>query len=76
MKEIPLPNTHGKVVAKVVEFCEHYQTESMAQLPKVPELYSITEAHYNQVVRTKSHDHEYPAFFSYREFPNHPAKIS
>lgn len=34
-KEIPLPNMRSKVVAKVVEFCQHHQADPMTQIPKV-----------------------------------------
>ncbi|CAB1119183.1 unnamed protein product [Ectocarpus sp. CCAP 1310/34] len=33
-KEIPLPNMRSNVVAKVVEFCQHYQTDPMTDIPK------------------------------------------
>ncbi|CAM9599657.1 unnamed protein product [Scytosiphon promiscuus] len=33
-KEIPLPNMHSGVVAKVVEFCQHHKSEPMDNIPK------------------------------------------
>ncbi|CAM9110502.1 unnamed protein product [Ectocarpus sp. 13 AM-2016] len=33
-KEIPLPNMRSNVVAKVVEFCQHHQTDPMTDIPK------------------------------------------
>ncbi|CBJ48849.1 conserved unknown protein [Ectocarpus siliculosus] len=33
-KEIPLTNMRSNVVAKVVEFCQHHQTDPMTDIPK------------------------------------------
>ena len=32
VQEIPLPNVKATALAKVIEYCEHYQTEPMTQI--------------------------------------------
>lgn len=33
--EIPLPNVKGDILAKVIEFCEHYAMDPMTEFEKV-----------------------------------------
>jgi S-phase kinase-associated protein 1 len=41
IQEIPLPNVKSAILAKVIEFATHYQTEKMNEIEKVS-LYSFT----------------------------------
>jgi len=34
-QEIPLPNVKSPILAKVIEFCQHYKTEPMNEIEKV-----------------------------------------
>lgn len=34
-QEIPLPNVKSVILAKVIEFIQHYKTESMTEIEKV-----------------------------------------
>jgi S-phase kinase-associated protein 1 len=34
-QEIPLPNVKSSILAKVIEFCQHYKEESMTEIEKV-----------------------------------------
>lgn len=34
-QEIPLPNVKSQILAKVIEFSQHYQTEPMQEIEKV-----------------------------------------
>lgn len=47
-KRVPLPNVNKEYLAKVLEFCNHYQEEPMTEIVKV----SFTKIHrtlYNQI---------------------------
>ncbi|KAG5188515.1 Skp1 family, dimerization domain-containing protein, partial [Tribonema minus] len=45
--EIPLPTVRGPVLAKVVDYCVHYQTEPMTEIPR-PIKYGRTVADHVQ----------------------------
>jgi S-phase kinase-associated protein 1 len=34
-QEIPLPNVKSAILAKVIEYCQHYKTEPMTEIEKV-----------------------------------------
>jgi S-phase kinase-associated protein 1 len=34
-QEIPLPNVKSVILAKVIEYCQHYKTEPMTEIEKV-----------------------------------------
>jgi S-phase kinase-associated protein 1 len=38
-QEIPLPNVKSPILAKVIEFCQHYKTEPMNEIEKVNSFY-------------------------------------
>ncbi len=44
-KEIPLPNVKTPILAKVIDFCQHYCQEQMHEIEKVPEfLFPIADS--------------------------------
>lgn len=43
IQEIPLPNVKTHILAKVIEFAEHYKVEPMNEIAKVPNLPNFSD---------------------------------
>mmetsp|Transcript_20531 Transcript_20531/g.28295 ORF Transcript_20531/g.28295 Transcript_20531/m.28295 type:complete len:194 (-) Transcript_20531:176-757(-) len=59
-REIPLPNVHGEILAKVVEFCTHYtKVEAMTELEKPlkdSDLTKLVQDYYSSFILSLDHD--------------------